>query len=38
MLAFNAWLIAVSYIQGGTARAEFRDIALVDGESVLRVG
>ena len=34
----NAWLIGVSVFQGGRARAEFRNIELVDGDSVLRVG
>ena len=34
----NVWLIAVSYLQGGAARAEFRDIELVDGDTVLRIG
>jgi hypothetical protein len=34
----NAWLIGVTFIQGGRARAEFRDIELVDGDTVLRIG
>jgi hypothetical protein len=34
----NAWLIGVSFIQGGRARAEFRNIELVDGDTVLRIG
>lgn len=34
----NAWLIGVSFVQGGTARAEFREIELVDGDTVVRIG
>jgi hypothetical protein len=34
----NAWLIGVSFVQGGRARAEFRNIELVDGDTVLRIG
>ena len=34
----NAWLIGVAFIQGGRARAEFRNIELVDGDTVLRIG
>jgi hypothetical protein len=34
----NAWLIGVSLFQGGRARAEFRNIELVDGDTVLRIG
>jgi len=34
----NAWLIGVAFIQGGRARAEFRNIELIDGVTVLRVG
>jgi Protein of unknown function (DUF3047) len=34
----NAWLIGVSFVQGGRARAEFRNIALVDDDTVLRIG
>jgi hypothetical protein len=33
----NAWLIGVSFVQGGRARAEFRNIELVDGDTVLRI-
>jgi hypothetical protein len=34
----NAWLIGVSFIQGGRARAEFRNIELVDSDTVLHIG
>ena len=34
----NAWLIGVAFVQGGRARAEFRNIELVDGDTVLRIG
>jgi hypothetical protein len=34
----NAWLIGVSLFQGGRARAEFRNIELVDGDRILRIG
>ena len=34
----NAWIIGVSLFQGGRARAGFRDIELVDGDTVLRIG
>jgi hypothetical protein len=34
----NVWLIGVSFVQGGRARAEFRNIELVDGDTVLRIG
>jgi hypothetical protein len=34
----NAWLIGVSFLQGGNARAEFRKIELVDGDTVMRIG
>jgi hypothetical protein len=34
----NVWLIGVAFVQGGRARAEFRNIELVDGDTVLRIG
>lgn len=34
----NAWLIGVSFFQRGRARGEFRNIELVDGDTVLRIG
>jgi hypothetical protein len=34
----DAWLIGVSFIQGGRARAEFCNIELIDGDTVLRIG
>jgi hypothetical protein len=34
----NAWLIGVSLFQGGRARGEFRNIELVDVDTVLRIG
>jgi hypothetical protein len=34
----NAWLIGVSFLQGGRARAEVRNIELVDGDTDLRIG
>jgi hypothetical protein len=34
----NVWLIGVSFIQGGRALGEFRNIELVDGDTVHRIG
>jgi hypothetical protein len=34
----NAWLIGASLIQGGRPRGEFRNIELIDGDTVLRIG
>jgi hypothetical protein len=33
----RAWLISVSFHQGGTARGEFGRLELVDGDAVIRV-